>query len=137
MFTQAREKLSRNKLDRKPATRNKLALIAATGLVTLMLASEPVRANHDHDIVTPLVTGFALGALLNYGHGSHHYYRYQQQRHGHYRSGSGYGYGHGHGHGSHYNKGHYNKKHSSHGHYGHQRRHSSSRGSSHKPRRKH
>ena len=113
--------------------RNKLVLIATTGLMTLMLASEPARAQHDHDIVTPLVAGFAFGALLNYGHSSHHYYRYQHRRHGHYRHGSRYGSRHG----SYHNGGHYNKRHSSHGHYSHKQRHSSSRGSYHKPRRKH
>ena len=129
--------------------RNKLAVVATTSLVILALASTSVRANHDHanndyDVVTPLVAGFALGALLNYGHSSHHYYRYQYQRHGYSghgpRHGSGHGYsGHGSGHGysSQHNKSHYKKSYSSQGPSGHKQRHSSSRGKSHTPRRKH
>jgi uncharacterized protein YgiB involved in biofilm formation len=119
-------------------SRNKLAVTAATGLVILALASTSARANHDyanhdHDVVTPLVAGFALGALLNYGHSSHHYYRYQYQRHGHSGRGSGHrsGYSSGHGYSSHYKKS-YSK-----GQYGHKPRHSSSRGNRHTPRRKH
>jgi hypothetical protein len=116
--------------------RNKLAVVAATGLVMLALVSTSARANHDHanhnhDVVTPLVAGFALGALLNYGHSSHHYYRYQYQRHGHSGHGSGHGYSGGHRTNSHYQKS-YSK-----GQYGHKQRHSSSRGNRHTPRRKH
>ena len=111
--------------------RNKLAVVAATGLVMLALVSTSARANHDHDVVTPLVAGFALGALLNYGHSSHHYYRYQYQRHGHSSHGSGHGYS------GHRTNSHYKKSYSSQGHYGHKQRHSSSRGNRHTPRRKH
>jgi hypothetical protein len=128
---------------RKNLTRNKLAVMAATGLVILALASTSARASHDHanhdyDVVTPLVAGFALGALLNYGHSSHHYYRYQYQRHGHSGHGSGHrsGRSSGHGYGSHYNNSHYKKSYSK-GQYSHKQRHNSSRGNSHTPRRKH
>jgi hypothetical protein len=119
--------------------RNKLAVMASVGLVMLALVSTSARANHDQDVVTPLVAGFALGALLNYGHSSHHFYRYQYQRHGHSRHGSGHrsGHGSGHGYGSHYTNSHYKKSHSSHGNYGHKPRHSSNRGSYNAPRRKH
>ena len=48
-------------------SRKKLAVLAATGLVTLMLASTTARANHDQDIVTPLIAGFALGLLTVIG----------------------------------------------------------------------
>ena len=120
MFTQPRKKLARKKL----------AVMAATGLVTLILASTPARANHDHDIVTPLVAGFALGALLNYGGSSHHYQRYQYQRHGHYRHGSGHGYS------NHRNKIHDKRGHNNHGQYSHKKRYSSSQGGYYTPRHK-
>ena len=119
---------------RKNLARNKLAVMAVTGLVTLALASTSARANHDHYVVTPLVAGFALGALFNYGHSSHHYYRYQYQRHGHSGHGSGHRSGHGYS-GHHYNS-HYKKSYSQ-GNYGHKPRHTSSRGNRHTPRRKH
>ena len=115
-------------------SRKKLAVMAATGLVTLMLASTPARANHDHDIVTPLVAGFALGALLNYGGSSHHYQRYQYQRHGHYRHGSGHGSGHGYS--NHRNNIHDKRGHDNHGQYSHKKRYSSSRGGYYTPRHK-
>ncbi len=88
--------------------RNKFTVLAATGLLTLMLTSAPARADHDHNIAAPLIIGLALGALVNYGHSSRHYYHYQHQRQGHYRQPSGHGPG-----------------------------HSSSHGDYHKPRRKH
>lgn len=133
MFTQEQNKSSRNKL----------LLIAASGLLTLMLASVPARADHDHDIVAPLVMGFALGALVNYGHSSQHYYRYQYQRHGHsghgsgHRSGHGSGHNSGHGYRSQYSNGHYSKGPSSHGRYSQKRRHNSNRDGHHTSRRKH
>ena len=118
--------------------RNKFTVIAATGLLTLMLTSAPARAHHDHDIVAPLIAGFALGALVNYDHGSGHYYRYQYQRQGHYRQRSGHGSGHRSEHGySHGYRKYYQKSHSSYGHYSQKRRHSSSHGDYYKPRRKH
>lgn len=121
--------------------RKKLAVMAVTSLIALVLASTSARANHDHDVVTPLVAGIVLGALLNYGHSSHHYYRYQYQRHGHsghgsgHHSGHGYGHGSGHGYSGHRTTSHYKKSYSK-GHSGHKQRHSSSRGNPHTPRNK-
>ena len=123
MFTQQQNKSSRNKL----------LAIAASGLLALMLTSTALRAHQDHGVVAPLVAGFALGALVNYGHSSHHYYQYQ--RHGHYRQGSGHGSGHGYR--SQQSSGHYSKGHSSHGRYSHKRRYSSGRGGHYNSRRKH
>jgi hypothetical protein len=125
MFTQEQNK----------SNRNKLLLMAASGLITLMLASAPARADHDHNVVAPLVVGFALGALVNYGHSSHHYYRYQYQRHGH--SGNRSGHRSGHGYRSQYSNGHYNKGHSSQGRYSQKRGHRSSRDVHQTSRRKH
>jgi hypothetical protein len=103
---------------------NTLAVALCAGF--LALGSGAARADHDSDLVTPLVTIFAVGALLSYGHSSHHYHHYYRYRsHGHYR---------GHDYSSH---GHYRKHHSSHGHYAMPRRHSSSHGGYHAPRRKH
>ena len=111
---------------------NKLGLIAAVGLLTLTLASVPARAGHSTDIVVPVVTAFALGALWQHGH-SDHYYRhgYRYERHGYSR----HGYGH-HGYSRHgySRKGHYRH---GHGHYRQQPRHSSSRGGYHGSRHKH
>jgi hypothetical protein len=130
MFTQQQNKSSRNTL----------LAIAASGLLALMLASTTLRAHPGHGVVAPLVAGFALGALVNYGHSSHHYYQYQYQyqRHGHYRQrsghGSGYKSGHnsGHGYRSQQSNGHY-----SHGRYSDKRSYSSSRGGHYNSRRKH
>ena len=117
--------------------RNKFSVLAATSLLTLMLMSAPASAHHDHDIVVPLIAGFALGALVNYGHSSQHYYHYHYQRQGHYHQPSRHGSGHRSGHGkSHGYRKHYHKRHSSHGHYGQKRRHSSGHGA-YKPWRKH
>ena len=129
MFTQQQNKSSRNKL----------LAIAASALLALTLTSTALRAHHDHGVVAPLVAGFALGALVNYGHSSHHYYRYQYQRHGHYRQGSGHGSGHksGHGYRSQQSNGYYSKGHSSHGRYSHKRSYSSGRGGHYNSRRKH
>ncbi len=88
----------------------------------------------DISVVAPLVAGFALGALVNYGHSSHHYYRYQYQRQGHYRQRSGHRSGHksGHGYRSQQGNGHY-----SHDRYSHKRSYSSGRGGHYNSRRKH
>jgi len=118
-------------------SRNKLAVMAATGLLTLMLASTSARASHDHNLLPPLVAGFALGALVNYGHSSHHYYRYQYQRHGYGYSGHGSGHRSGHGYSNHHRYGHHKRSYSSQGQYGHKPRYSSSRGKGHSSRRKH
>ncbi len=129
MFTQEQNKSSRIKL----------LVIAASGLLALMLTSAPLRAHQDDGFVAPLVAGFALGALVNYGHSSHHYYHYQYQRRGHYRQrsghGSGYKSGHksGHGYRSQQSNGHYSHKRS----YGHKRSFSSGRGGHYNSRRKH
>jgi hypothetical protein len=125
MFTQEQNK----------SNRNKLLLMAVSGLMILMLASAPARADHDQNVVAPLVVGFALGALVNYGQSSHHYYRYQYQRHGH--SGNRSGHRSGHGYRSQYSNGHYSKGHSSQGRYSQKRRHGSSRDGHHTSRRKH
>jgi hypothetical protein len=131
MFTQQQNKSSRNTL----------LAIAASGLLALMLTSTTLRAHQDHGVVAPLVAGFALGALVNYGHSSHHYYQYQ--RHGHYRQGSGHGSGYksgrksGHGYRSQQSSGHYSEGHSSHGRYSHKRSYSSGRGGHYNSRRKH
>jgi len=117
---------------------NKLQMMAATSLLVLAMASTPASAYHDHAVVVPLVTGFALGALAYHGHGhyqQHRYYRYQ--RHG-YRQ-----YGHSqyrhkqNRHNRHGRYGHQPRRSYSQGGYYHQPRHSSSQGGYHKPRRKH
>lgn len=129
MFTQQQNKSSRNTL----------LAIATSGLLALMLTSTALRAHQDHGVVAPLVAGFALGALVNYGNSSHHYYQYQYQRHGHYRQGSGHrsGYRSGHGYRSQQSNAHYSKGHSSHGRYSHKRSYSSGRGGHYNSRRKH
>ncbi len=111
-------------------TVNKLQTMAAASLLALTLASAPARANHGHDVVVPLVTGFALGALAYSGHSryrQHHYYRYQ--RHG-YRRYQHSPYGHGY-------YGHQSRRNYSQGGYRHQPRYSSSHGGYHGSRRKH
>ena len=135
MFTQEQNKSGRNK-----SGRNKLLVIAAGALMTLMLSSTAVRAHHDHAVIAPLVAGFALGALVNYGHSSHHYYRYQYQKHGHYHRRSGHQSGHGYrsqnSNGS-YRKRYYSEGYGSHDRYSQKRRHSSNREGHYTPRRKH
>jgi hypothetical protein len=110
----------------------KLGLIAAAGMMTLALTATPARAHHDNDIVLPVVTAFALGALWQHGHNSHysghsyHYKRHSYSRHGYSRHGySRHGYSH---------KGHYRR---GHGHNRHQYRSSSSRGGYYGSKRKH
>ena len=78
--------------------------MAGAGLIALALTAAPARADHRHaDIVVPVVTAFALGALWSHGHGEHYYrhgYRYKHhgyrhhgynrhgyKRHGYYRHG--------------------------------------------------
>jgi hypothetical protein len=112
-----------------------LGWAAAAGLAVLSLATTPAQANHEPDIVVPVVTAFALGALWSHGHGGHYYsHGYRYQRHGHHRGGHyrhGYshkrqysysrgGYSHGYGH-----KGNYRPGRSD---FGHSRGHGSKRG---------
>lgn len=78
---------------------NKLGWMAGAALITLTLATAPARADHRQaDIIVPVVTAFALGALWNHGYHEHYYrhgYRYQRhgyrhhgyKRKGHYRHG--------------------------------------------------
>ncbi len=128
MFTQQQNKSSRNTL----------LAIATSGLLALMLTSTALRAHQDHGVVAPLVAGFALGALVNYGNSSHHYYQYQYQRHGHYRQRSGHGSGYKSGHKSvHRYRSQQSSGHYSHGRYNHKRSISSSRGGHYHSRRKH
>ncbi|MCP4336180.1 MAG: hypothetical protein GY785_26350 [Gammaproteobacteria bacterium] len=109
---------------------NKLQMMAAASLLAMAAASTPANADHDHGVVVPLVTGFALGALAFHGQSGyrqHHYYRYRshgyrQYRHGRHRSG-------------HY--GHKSRQSYSQGGYSHRPRHSYSQGGYHQPRRKH
>lgn len=127
----------------------KPAILVFAGL--LAMTSNAVRADHEVDIVTPLVTIFAAGALLHYARPSQHYYHYYSYRsqshyhgghssHGHGYKSHGY-YKHGyrsHGYSKHgYSSHGYSKRQSSHGHYARPQRHSSSAGGYHVPRRKH
>ena len=98
----------------------KAAILVIAGLMAT--ASGAVRADHDADIVTPLVTLFAVGTLLSYDRASHHYHHYYSyRRHGYYG-------GHSPRHGYHgykrHSYGHYRKHRSSHGHYARPRSHS-------------
>ena len=106
----------------------KLGLIAAAGMMTLALTVTPARAHHGADIVVPVVTAFALGALWQHGHHGHnsqrsyHYKRHSYSRHGYSRHGYS-------------RKGHYRR---GHGHNNrHQYRSSSSRGGYYGSKRKH
>ena len=102
----------------------KAAIVLLTAAIAT--ASGAARADHDVDIVTPLVTLFAVGALLNYDHGAHHYrHYYHYRRHGHYPR---HRY-HGHKHRAH---GYYRKRHSNHGYYHKPRRRSHSHGGYHR-----
>jgi hypothetical protein len=72
--------------------RNKMTLLAAIGLLALTLAGTPARADHEADLVTPLVTPFVSGALLNYGLAAQHYQHYYHYRsHGPYARQRGHG----------------------------------------------
>lgn len=116
----------------KPGAK-KIQLMAATGLFAMALAVLPAKASHDHDVVLPMVAGFALGAIAFRGHHRHHHY-YRYERHGYRKHGhSRYRYskrGHGH-------YAHQPRHSSSHGGYHRQPRHDHSRGGYHQPRRKH
>jgi len=68
----------------KPQTR-KLRIIGAASLLSLALVAAPARADHGANLVAPIVTAIALGAILHHGHHRHHRHYY-------------YGHGHGHGH---------------------------------------
>ena len=109
---------------------NKLQMMAVASLLALAAASTPANANHDHGVVAPLVTGFALGALAYHGHShyqQHHYYRYRSHGYRQYRSAQQ---GHGH-------YGHKSRQSYSQGGYHQRPRHSHSKGGYHQPRRKH
>jgi len=93
---------------------NKLQMMAAASLLALAAASTPASADHDHGVIVPLVTGFALGALAYHGHRQ-------------YRPGQ-----HGRGH-----SGHKTRRSYSQGGYHQRPRHSRSQGGYHQPRRKH
>jgi len=121
---------------------NKLQMMAAASLLALAAASTPANADHGHDIVVPLVAGFALGALAYHGHNRYqqrHSYRYRRHSYGQYRPGQ-----HGQGHSGYktqrsYSQGGYHQRprHSgSQGGYHQSPRHSRSQGGYHQPRRK-
>ncbi len=61
----------------------KVSLIAA--LLIIGLASTPVQAQHNHDLLVPLAGFLVLGSLLRHNHG--HGHGYSSRPHGH-----GYGY---------------------------------------------
>ena len=112
-----------------------LQVTSVAGVITLALASTPAAAHHDHDVVVPLVTGFALGAIAFHGHGhSHYHHSYRYHGHGYryhrksYRT-----------HGHHGNHGHYRyRAKRAYSHSGHYRKpaYSHSHGGYHKPHRK-
>ena len=56
--------------------RNKMAMPVVFTLLTLALVGSPASAGQDLDPVTPLVTIFALGALLYYDRAAQHYHLY-------------------------------------------------------------
>ncbi|MCP4472371.1 MAG: hypothetical protein GY815_17130 [Gammaproteobacteria bacterium] len=109
---------------------NKLQMMATASLLALAVASTPANAHHDHDVVVPLVTLFALGALAYHGHNhyrQHHYYRYRSHGYRRYRQSQ---YGHG-------QYGHQTRHSHSQGGYCFRPRYSRSQGGYHRPRRKH
>jgi len=61
---------------------SKFRVMAATGLVVMVLASAPANANHGHNYVAPLAAFIAFSAFVHNNNHSNH-------RHGH-----GHGYGH-------------------------------------------
>ena len=109
---------------------NKLQMMAAASLLALAAVGTPASADHDHSVIVPLVTGFALGALAYHGHGhyqQHQSYRYRSYGYRQYRPGQ-----HGRGH-----SGHKTRRSYSQGGYHQRPRHSRSQGGYHQPRRKH
>lgn len=121
---------------------NKLQMMAAASLLALAAASTPANADHGHDLVVPMVTVVALGALAYHGHSRYqkrHSYRYRSYGYRQYRPGQ-----HGQGHSGHktqrsYSQGGYYQRPRHSGSQGgdHQSpRHSSSQGGYHQPRRK-
>lgn len=78
-------------------------LMALGSLFALALVSAPASAHHDHNIIGPVVTFIALGALLHHSghshHGHHGHYSYQykkKRRHNHRRHSHSHGGYHGH-----------------------------------------
>jgi hypothetical protein len=123
-------------------TGKKLVWAAIAGVVVLGLTASPARAHHEPDIVLPVVTAFALGALWSHGHGDRYYrHGYRYERHGYRRGGH---YGHGYTHKRQYSRGNYAYGYGHNGHYGpgrsdygHSRGHGSTRGGHDGPKRRH
>ena len=82
--------------------RLKYATLGSLLALTTVSVSAPVSAHHGHDIIGPVVTFIALGALLHHSHHKHHRHYSHHRHHRHHRRHS-YSYGHGgyrvHGHG--------------------------------------
>jgi hypothetical protein len=121
---------------------NKLSWITAASLLVLTLSSTPARAHHEADILFPVVTAFALGALW-YGDHDRHYYRhsYRYERHDHYRHGH---FHRGHSYREQYSRGGYSQGYSPQryygqgsGHFGYDKGHGSNHGGHDGHRRKH
>jgi hypothetical protein len=55
---------------------NKLLIPVGITLLTLTLAGSPARSGQDTGSITPLVSIFAAGALLNYDRAAQHYQLY-------------------------------------------------------------
>ena len=51
---------------------NKIRLVATAGLVMFALASNPAKANHDHNYVAPLAAFIAFSALIHHDHKRHY-----------------------------------------------------------------
>ena len=58
----------------------KISLISV--LLVLGLATGPVQASHNHNVLAPLAAFVVLGSLLRHNHG--HDYHYSKRRYGHY-----------------------------------------------------
>lgn len=102
----------------------KAAILLVAGLMTAM--SGITGADHDTDLVTPLVALFAVGALVNYDRASHHYHHYYSyRRYGHYRGHYSRPRYHGY---RHQGRDYYRKRQSSHGHYAKPQRRNHSQG---------
>ena len=81
----------------KPQTR-KLRNIAAASLVSLALVAAPASADHGSNVVAPIVTAIALGAILSHRHHRHSYHGHGHG-HGHYRAHKRHRHSHSYGHG--------------------------------------